>query len=142
MERVSIQYLRYCRCLRYWSIYNKITAGSDIIANYAITVQYLEISQTSTFRGDISAPNIYNKTQLNELLIGPATSSDTTSAITGQAGKSTTYTNNNVNKLLLQNTEGAFQVYDYTDPNNVYSGGVISNPTQLVFGKIKCNSPY
>ena len=41
----------------------------------------MEITSTSTFTGDISAPNIYTKTQVDSLLTGKVSSSDTTAAI-------------------------------------------------------------
>lgn len=37
--------------------------------------------------------------------------------------------------LWQHNTEGAFKIHDDTDPNNVYSGGVVSHPTTLIFCK-------
>ena len=48
--------------------YNNTTVGNEIIATYTIACQHLEVSQTSTFTGDISAPHIYNKMKVNELL--------------------------------------------------------------------------
>ena len=48
--------------------YNNSTVGNEIIATYTIACQHLEVSQTSTFTGDISAPHIYNKMKVNELL--------------------------------------------------------------------------
>ena len=44
----------------------------------------MEITSTSTFTGDISAPNIYTKTQVDSRLTGKARSSDITSAIAGK----------------------------------------------------------
>ena len=40
---------------------NNISAVGDITANYKSKGQYVEISQTATFTGDLSAPNIYTK---------------------------------------------------------------------------------
>ena len=36
---------------------------------------------------------------------------------------------------MQQNTDGAFKCYDYTYPNNVYSGGVISQQSKSIFCK-------
>ena len=44
----------------------------------------MEITDTSTFTGDITAPNMYTKTQVDSLLTGKAISSDITSVIAGQ----------------------------------------------------------
>ena len=60
----------------------------------------MEITTASTFTGDISAPNIYTKTQVDNLLTGKASSVDISTAITGKADKSTTYTKNDVDSLL------------------------------------------
>ena len=36
---------------------------------------------------------------------------------------------------MQQNTEGPFKFYQYADPHNVSSGGVISHPTRLIVCK-------
>ena len=35
-----------------------IHAGTDFIANFLVSGQYIEMLQTSTFAGDVSAPNM------------------------------------------------------------------------------------
>ena len=84
---------------------------------------------------------MYTTTQVNELLTGTAFSSAITSAIAGKADKSTTYTKISVNNILQHNTEGSCKMYECTDPNNVYSGGVISHPTRLIFCKTNTTDP-
>ena len=67
------------------------------------------MTSTSTFTGDITAPNIYTKTEVNNLLTGKTSSSDITSAISGKADKSTTYTKSNVDSLLTKTELPNFQ---------------------------------
>ena len=94
----------------------------------------LDITQTATITGEISAPNDYTKTQINERLSGKSSSSAITSAIAGKADTSTIFFSkkNDANNVLQQNTEGSLNIYSYTDPNNVYSGGVIPHQTRLI----------
>ena len=42
---------------------------------------------------------------------------------------------------MQQNQYGSFKFYDYTDPGNVYSGGVISHPTKLICCETDTPSP-
>ena len=49
---------------------NDIGAGNDIVAANRLRGKYLEITSTSTFTGDIPAPNIHTKTQVDSLLTG------------------------------------------------------------------------
>ena len=64
---------------------NNKTAGVNIYATDGlIKGKNLEITSTSTCLGDISAPNIYTKTNVNDLLAGKASSADITTAISGK----------------------------------------------------------
>ena len=64
---------------------NNKTAGVNIYATDGlIKGKNLEITSTSTFLGDISAPNIYTKTHVNDLLAGKASSADISSAVSGK----------------------------------------------------------
>ena len=55
---------------------NDIGGGNDIVAANKLKGKYLEVTSTSTFTGDISAPNIYAKTQVDSLFTRKASSSD------------------------------------------------------------------
>ena len=52
------------------------TAVTDILANIILKGRHLDISHTSTCTSDISAPNIYTKTQVDSLLTRRVSSSD------------------------------------------------------------------
>ena len=78
---------------------SNIHAVADIMANNIINGMYLEISQTSTVTNDISAANIYTKTQVDTLLTRKANPSDITLAIKKKTDKSTTYTKSDVDNL-------------------------------------------
>ena len=56
------------------------------------TDKLIEVASHLTFTGDISAPNIYTKTEVHQLLTNATTSYDITSAISWEADTSTTYT--------------------------------------------------
>ena len=58
-----------------------------------------EITSTSTFTGGISAPKIYTKTEVNQLLTGSASSFDITAAIPETADTSTTCTKSDLENL-------------------------------------------
>ena len=47
---------------------NDIYAINDLYANDKLKGNCLEITPTSTFTGDILAPNMYTKTKVNQLL--------------------------------------------------------------------------
>ena len=100
----------------------------------------LALSQNSTFTGDISAQNMYTKSEVNELWTGTLTSSDISSARAGELLNQQLILYN-VNNLLQQNTDGTFKVYDYTDPNNVFAGGVLPHPIKLIFWKSNTTAP-
>ena len=70
---------------------NDINAINSISATRKSKGYCLESTSTSTFTGNILAPNIYTKTEVNQLLSNKASSSDLTSAIAGEADTSTTY---------------------------------------------------
>ena len=78
---------------------NDIGGGNDMIAANKLKGKYLEMTSTSTFTGDISAPNIYTKTQVDNILTGTASSTNISKAITGKADKTTTKTNTDVDSL-------------------------------------------
>ena len=82
----------------------------------------------------------FTKTKVANLLTRKASSTDITSTIAGKADKFTTYTKTKVDSLLQQNKSGSFKFYDYIDPGNVYSGGVISHPTKLIFCRTNTSS--
>ena len=71
---------------------NDISAVNDITANNKSKGKTLEMTLTSTFTGDITAPNVYTKTQVNNLLTGKASAAAISTAIAGEADTSTTYT--------------------------------------------------
>ena len=95
-----------------------------MIIGIALAVDLSQKAYTST---------IYTKSDVENLLIGKATSSDITSEIAGEADTTTSYTQNNVNNFLQQNKDGSFQLFNFTEEGNVYPGGVISHPTNLIF---------
>ena len=97
------------------------------------------LTSTPTRRADKATT--YTKSDVDNILTGKPSSSDLTSALARKADKSTTYTENDVNNVLQQNKDGSFRFYDYTDPGNVYSGGVCSHPTKLICRKSNTTSP-
>ena len=54
---------------------NNITAGSNVVATDELKGRTLKITTTSVFDGNITAPNIYTKDEVNGLLSGYATAS-------------------------------------------------------------------
>ena len=70
---------------------NDINAINSISATRKSKGYCLESTSTSTFTGNILAPNIYTKTEVNQLLSKIASSSDITSAKARKTDTSTTY---------------------------------------------------
>ena len=59
----------------------------------------MEITATSTFTGDISARNIYAKTEVKNILTRKGSSAAISTAVTVKADKSTTYSKTDVDSL-------------------------------------------
>ena len=54
---------------------NDVVGGNDVIATNDLKGKYFKITPTSTFDGDITAPNIYTKSEVNTLLLDKASTS-------------------------------------------------------------------
>ena len=90
---------------RHLEAYHNIATGNDNKKNYTNIRPIFEILATLPFfKSDISAPNVYTLTQVNELIAMRLISSNITSTIANTTDKSTPYINNYISNLLQQNT--------------------------------------
>ena len=103
---------------------NNITAGVNIYATDGlIKGKNLDITSTSTFLGDISAPNIYTKTNVNDLLAGKASSADLSTALSGKR---------NIQNFKAQ-LNPPVQGFQLLRGGNIVPGLVVSSPLTLTY---------
>ena len=84
---------------------NNITAGVNIYATDGlIKAKNLEITTTSTFTGNISAPNIYTKTDVDGLLAVKVSSADISTALADKQDKITLSSSLTLSSITLTGT--------------------------------------